>query len=638
MFQASATRDLLAARAHRYDRLGMRARGIVAVLIVLTGAASVAAFTVDELPAECVYTVTRIRIEGTHTIPRSAVRDVMLTRSPAWYMPWKRWLDPPIFNPSVWRTDLQRIAARLRESGHYQASVSHDLRADGTKLTIVMTIDEGPIVKVKTVDLESLDFEPSAAEGAAWRAEITLTPGDVFTQAAYDAGRDRLELRLRTRGFAYVVVEKAAVVDTASDEVAVRYRVTRGIPAVFGATFVEGMDRVAARLVRREIAFRPGDPYDPGKLDETQARIFGLRLFRSVIVRPRNLADKSGTLDVVVTVVEGPPRELIAGIGYGLEDEVRGQLRWQHNDFFGGGRQLGFRVKGSTIEQAVEGEFRQPYFLHPRQTFVASLTQLRDDEPGFTLARVRFAPRVERELLPQLHVALGSNVEYDDLSNVPDATVKRFDGGRDAYVARGLVSSLTGVLERNTTIDLLDPREGNVVTLTVEQAGGLWQGAYSFYSAVVDAKKYLPLPGGRTLAGRLRVGTGDGFGQSRDLPLFRRFFAGGINSTRGYDRHMVGPLNGNDNEKPVGGRSLLEASVEWRTPIYGPFGGVVFLDVGEVRRQPASYSLGDLKLGAGFGVRYHTIVGPLRVDLGFPFTPPPGEPSWKVHFSIGQAF
>ena len=192
------------------------------------------------------------------------------------------------------------------------------------------------------------------------------------------------------------------------------------------------------------------------------------------------------------------------------------------------------------------------------------------------------------------------------------------------------------MLERNTTVDLLDPRDGSVVNLTLEQAGGPWQGAYSFYTAVIAAKAYLPLPGQRTLAGRFRIGTGDGFGQSRDLPLFRRFFAGGINSTRGYDRDLVGPLN--DHDKPVGGRSLLETSIEVRTPIYGPLGGVVFFDVGEVRRQPASYSLGDLMFGAGCGLRYHTLVGPLRVDVGFPFEPPPGQPSWRVHFSIGQAF
>jgi len=185
----------------------------------------------------------------------------MLTRVPAWYTPWKRWLAPPIYNPNLLRADLERIAALLRASGHYQSTVSHDRRVDGTRLTIVVTIDEGPIVRVKSIDLEIVDFEPSAAEEAELRAEIALASGAVFTQAGYDAGRDRLELLLRRRGFAYVAVEKGAVVDTTSNEVAVRYRVTRGIPAIFGTTFVDGTDRVAVCLVRREIAFRPGDPY-----------------------------------------------------------------------------------------------------------------------------------------------------------------------------------------------------------------------------------------------------------------------------------------------------------------------------------------------------------------------------------------
>ncbi len=613
----------------------MRLRWTVITLILLLRTSALA-LTLEDLPPESVYTVSRIRVVGNDTVSASAIRSVMQTRLPPWYLPWKRWLEPTLLSPNLLRSDLERITAWLRESGRYEARVSYELAVDGERVAIVIHVDEGPVVLVKSVDLDVVDFTPSESELAALRAELRLEPGAPFTQADYDAGRDRLELHFQTRGFAYANVEKSAVVDTATHEATVRYRATRGIPAVFGITYVEGTDQVAVRLIRREIAYRPGDPYDPGKLDETQARVFGLRLFRSVLVRPRNLAAASGTVDVAVTVVEGPPREIVAGIGYGLEDEVRGQLRWQHNDFFGGGRQLGVRLKASKIEQAVEGEFRQPYFLHPQQTFIAPLTQLRDDEPGFTVARIRFAPRVERRITPHLTVSAGYDVEYDDLSNVSDSTIARFDGGHADYVPRGVVSSLTGVVERNTTVDLLDPRDGSVVNLAVEQAGGPWQGAYSFYTAVLDAKKYVPLPGKRTLAGRVRIGSGNGFGQSRDLPLFRRFFAGGINSTRGYGRHMLGPLN--DSDDPVGGRSLLEASLELRTPIHGPFGGVVFFDVGEVRRQFASYTVGDLKLGTGVGVRYQTIVGPLRLDVGIPLDPPPGEPHWQIHFSIGQAF
>jgi len=596
----------------------------------------VAAAPLDALAPDAVYVLAGVRIEGTETISARTIRSVMRTRLPPWYQPWKRWLEPTIFDARLLRSDLERIGTWLRESGRYEAVVDHDLVVSGERVTVVVVVHEGPVVAVKSVAVEAVDFAPSETENDALRAEVPLAVGAPFTQAGYDAGRDRIELRLERRGFAYARVEKSARVDTATHDAEVRYRVTRGNAAVFGITYVEGTNQVAMRLVRREIAYRQGEPYDPGKLDETQARIFGLRLFRSVVVGPRNLDERSGTVDVAVRVVEGPPREIVAGIGYGIEDGVRGQLRWQHHDFFGGGRQLGFRLKGSRIEQAIEGEFRQPYFLHPRQTFIAPLTQLRDDEPGFTVARVRFAPRVERKLTPRLTVSAGYNVEYDDLSNVPGATVARLDGGRDDYVGRGIVSSLTGVVERNTTVDLLDPREGSVVNLAVEQAGGPWQGAYSFFTAVADAKKYVPLPGKRTLAGRVRIGTGDGFGQSRDLPMFRRFYAGGINSTRGYDRHMLGPLN--DDEDPVGGRSLLEASLELRTPIYGPLGGAIFFDAGEVRRRPASWTLGDLEFGAGVGVRYHTLVGPLRVDVGVPLDPPKGEPHWQIHFSIGQAF
>ena len=119
--------------------------------------------------------------------------------------------------------------------------------------------------------------------------------------------------------------------------------------------------------------------------------------------------------------------------------------------------------------RAVVGdEFRQPYFLNPHQTLVVPLTQEREDEPGFTNQRIRLAPRVERKFLPELRAALGYNIEYDDTSNVPDETKAAIEG----FKARGIVSSVTGFVERNTTPDLLDPHTGSVVNLTGEQAGG----------------------------------------------------------------------------------------------------------------------------------------------------------------------
>ncbi len=609
----------------------MRVWGIAAGLVSLLIATAAAALTVDELPAG-VFTVRTVRIEGVSILTARALRAAMLTQRPPWYRPWKRWRTKTAFNPQIFRTDLDRVRTALRESGHYEASVTHDLELDGEAITIVLHVDEGSVARVSAVKLVTTDFALTEADEAALRRELTLQPNAPFTQAQYDESRARLEAYYQQRSYAYAHVDKAAVVDTAADQATVTYTITRAIPAVFGATAVSGTQKIDPGLVTRELQYRPGDAYDPRKIEKTQASVFGLRLFRSVAVKPANLEAQSGVVDVAISVGEGPLREVKIGVGYGLEDGPRGEVRWQHYNFLGGGRQLGFRLKGSEITQAVEGEFRQPYFLHPHQTLVVPLTQERDDEPGFTVERIRLAPRIERRLLPEVRAALGYNIEYDDTSNVPDETRARLE----EFKARGIVSSVTGFVERNTTADLLEPHAGSVLNLSGEQAGGPWGGDFSFYRVVFEAKRYVPVFGTRVIAGRFRVGGGDGLGHDRDLPIFRRFFAGGINSTRGYGRSKIGPLT--QDGDPMGGRSLLEWNLEFRTPIYGGLGGVVFFDAGEVRVPPFSYNLGDLQFGVGFGARYQTVVGPIRVDLGFPLDRPRGEAGWQVHFSIGQAF
>lgn len=605
---------------------------LVAVLLGSLAVQKLGAVTVDELPKDAEYTIEAIHVEGTERVSGGAVRDAMLTELPPWYKFWERLFKEVEFNPSLFRSDLDRVRAFLRESGYYEARVDHDLVVENGAVEITIRIQEGPPAEVSEVELTATDFTLSEELESELRTLIPLESDDRFTQQEYDESRDKLERYFLERGFAYATVEKSAVVDTGTNRARVTYTMRRGQPAVFGETTIRGLSVLEPVLVRRELTYEAGQPYDPTELELTQAKLFGLELFRSVVVQPANLEERSGVVDIAIDAIEGPPRSIRVGIGYGLEDEVRGQVQWQHNNFYGNGRRLGFRLKGSFIEQAAEGEFRQPYFLHPQQTFILPLTQAREDEPGFTVARTRMAPRLERRFRPELTASIGYNIEYDDLTDVPDETKLTLE----EFEARGFVSSLVAVVERNTTTDVLDPHEGSVFNLTLEQAGGPWQGDFSFYRGTFEAKKYVPVFGDRVLAGRFKIGAGDGFGDSGDLPVFRRFFAGGINSTRGYDRHELGPLT--EGEDPIGGRSLLEGSLEFRTPVYGSFGAVVFFDIGLVDRRVFRYELNDLQYGLGPGIRYQTPVGPIRLDIGFAPNAPSELPGWQIHFSIGQAF
>jgi len=158
---------------------------------------------------------------------------------------------------------------------------------------------------------------------------------------------------------------------------------------------------------------------------------------------------------------------------------------------------------------------------------------------------------------------------------------------------------------------------------------------FDFIRVIGEARRYQPLVWDFVLALRTRIGIEDPIAGSETVPLFERFFAGGTNSVRGYERWHVGPFVAGD---PIGGLSLVEMSIELRHPITETIGAAVFLDAGQVSVKEFDLPFDDLDYGTGFGVSYKTPIGPLRVDLGFPLERPPGDAGWQIHLSLGQAF
>jgi outer membrane protein assembly factor BamA len=187
-----------------------------------------------------------------------------------------------------------------------------------------------------------------------------------------------------------------------------------------------------------------------------------------------------------------------------------------------------------------------------------------------------------------------------------------------------------------TTDDPLNPKRGGVVTFSADEVGGPLGGDFNFFKLQGEAKKYQLITSQVVLATRLKLGFADPFDGSAEVPLFERFFAGGANSVRGYGRHRLGPISSADD--PVGGRSLIEGSLELRRPLFANIGGALFMDFGQVSLKSFDVPIDDLQFAFGFGVSYTTPIGPLRLDLGFPLHPPHGDQPWQVHFSIGQFF
>jgi outer membrane protein assembly factor BamA len=221
------------------------------------------------------------------------------------------------------------------------------------------------------------------------------------------------------------------------------------------------------------------------------------------------------------------------------------------------------------------------------------------------------------------------------------------------------LSSFSAALARDTRDDLLDPQRGTLVTLDGTVAARAIGSQVGFTKGIVEAFVFRNLGRPRLVfAGGARLGLANPFPQVvtvtnpdgtteqqtiRDLPASERFFAGGDTTIRGYALDSVGAPDTISAEGfPIGGSALVILNAELRVPVWRDLGAAFFVDGGNVFRRAADLDLTELRGSSGFGLRYRSPIGPIRLDLGFKMDRRVIggrlEPRTALHFSIGQAF
>jgi outer membrane protein assembly complex protein YaeT len=610
------------------------AAAVVTVVVGLLGlmlpARPALAVPVDELDVGRDWRLSKLSLRGTDAVSRRALRAEMLTRTRPWYTFWRA---HPIFDPVTFAADLERLRHHYRRRGYYRARVTHDIEAepDRDAVVAVVSIDEGPPVRVTAVDVTFGGDEPGGAAAARLRAGLPLAPGQVFTEDAYNEAVAYLRRDYRERSYARVQVEKHAAIDVAAGSAAVTYRVESGPPCVFGDVAdveIAGTEAVDPTIVRREIAFESGETFDERLLARTRRNLENLKLFGSVGITEVATDER---IDLRIQVKEQPPREVRLGVGFDTEELLRGSAAWTHYNFLGGARQLQFSIRASTLQRTITAGILQPHFpLHDSRTNVLFSQGQQDEEP-FTLERTRVSPRIDWYVTPALTAFVFHRFEYFELRDVNDLIPAVLPG---VAPGSGVLSGLGAGLDWNALDDPVNPTRGWAATASVEPVGEFLGGDSSFVRLQWEGRGYRPLVGRLTGAVRLRLGTADPVGSSQEIPIFERFFSGGLNSVRGYGRWRIGPIIGD----PVGGRTRVEFTTELRHPITKSVAAVAFVDGGQVSVRSYDFPFDELQYGFGVGARYVSPIGPVGLDVGFPDDPPSGDAPWQIHVSLGALF
>lgn len=526
------------------------------------------------------------------------------------------------------RTAARNAESYLNSRGYFAPEISYTVDA-GPPPTGIVQIEPGPQFKLSKIDVETGAATLSEAAQAALNSVRTLKTGDTARPDLIFAEEAGLVAALKVSGYADAVAEdRQAIGDRAAGTLDVTYRLAPGPRIRLGNVIYPSDARTRSAYLNRLIPFDSGDVYTPQKLATFNRRLNATRTYKFVSVRladtpTRITANGDEVRDVLVQLEERDRYTLTTGTSFstsegpGLAASLTRRNATRRGDSLTGAMTL------ATLERSFTVDWRIPNVTAFDRTLVLSSDATREETDAFDREALTISGTFEVRASDHLTYALGAASE---LTREEDAFEQR-----DQQV----LSTSLGV-RLDYADDPLDATRGWRVDTRAEPGVVVGDRETQFLSLNGQISAYQPLDTNKRIIAATRVRSGFVFGaELSDLPVSRRFFAGGGGSARGFEYQSVGPKD--DDGTPTGGRGLLEISGELRWRRDGPLGFVAFLDGANVSADQG-VDFEDIRYSAGLGLRYDTLVGPIRFDLATPIDPDQGDDPVQVYVSIGQAF
>ncbi|MDZ7755012.1 autotransporter assembly complex protein TamA [Rhodohalobacter sp.] len=600
-----------------------------------------------------------VSFEGNENYRDMVLNEIIATSSPGFFQKIFGRTGDFALNEMEVRRDRIRIMRYYERRGYPNVDVSYEIkdRKKAWKKDVVFLISEGNPLQIRSTEIE-IDATSEIADEIRSSREYKRAE----EQHAFQVGNRYQTLRrvdvegrflnlLEELGFAWPEVEIEAEVDSVASRADITIKANPNAKTYFSDIEIEGEISVPERILIRETDIKEGELYRQSKLQDAQRQVFNHHLFRfATITIPDQPQDS--TLNVILRVREHPKRSVQATIGFGREELLRTQVSWQNRNITGTGHRFGVSGRASFIEQRLSTDFLVPYVFNTRSSNVSSIFGQHKLEPSFELLRAGF----NNSLIYQFDRTKTATASYE--FSINEELSRNSDSALPDSVLNYNVSSLSfsGYYSEGLS---REPR-GWVIQPFIEISGTFSESTFTFQKALLDVRRYTHLTNHLVFATRINTGV-IFYGGEQRLPANIRFFTGGTNSVRGWNRQELGPSrvrfdDSGDFETyiPVGGRSMFTFNLELRqdlNELIPKVGLAAFLDGGQIWSDLNNMDERPIQYGAGGGIRYQSPIGPVRVDIGYKLNPTDedlniyeGEDfgsAWSrigIHFSIGQAF
>jgi translocation and assembly module TamA len=559
-------------------------------------------------------------------------------------------------------SDRAKLADVLSGYGYYQGLAT--IRIDGVPASgqaavaaaetwrnrglvpVRIAVDLGPLYRLRRITVRDPAGRPFP--DAVMPARITRVDEDVPARSATVLAREALIVdRFRAQGHPFAkVLARDPVVDDAAHVMDVAFTVDPGPVAGLGPVAVSGAPGIDPATIRSFIYAEPGDPYSPQAVAAIRRSVARIEGIGGVRVREGTALDADGNLPLFVEVTERERNLVGISARYSTVDGPGVRAYYANRNVFGGGETfridadlyyLGLGNDPFATQRKLAGigtnglggrlsaTYVQPALWGSRNDLLANVFVTREVQQSYLVDGGGASAAIRHRFSDTFSAQVGLDAQ----------------GGRSKDALGTVNYRLIGVpasMTYDSTDSLLDPTRGvrAIASLAVYPGAISSPGIVvakaqgSAYYALDDEARYI-------LAGRVGFGSVSG-APLGEIPDNFRFFAGGGGSVRGYPYRTLGPIG--PFNLPIGGRSLLEASVEARIKVTDTIGVVPFFDAGTAFASALPDFDEKIRKSVGIGLRYYTGIGPIRADLAFPLDPYKGghvRPA-VLYLSLGQAF
>lgn len=526
------------------------------------------------------------------------------------------------------RSDLDKIRDLYYNNGYIKATVGDpkiQLIDDKEGMKITIPVFEGEQFKVSSVEITG----NKAYTEKELRELIKLSHNTVFNKEILKNDVTAITEKYSNSGYALISVYPDLVPDEAKKETRVIYKIDEGDKYRIGRIEITGNTKTRDKVIRREIKLDEGDYFDASALKRSYEKLNNLQFFETIDIAPKPKLEEK-LVDLDVKVKEKATGFLSVGGGYSSIDRFIAMIDLTQGNLFGKGQAIKARAELGGRSRYYELSFRDPWFMDKPISFGTAIYKTTRNFGNFEREATGFEVSFGKSFWEYWSASVSYGFEAVKIFNV------REDASQHVKDQEGTstTSSIGFAIGKDTRDNYLDPLKGsrNVLYLTFAGLGG----TNAFIKELYDSGWYFPLFDVSTihLRGRIAAITGI-FGKK--IPLYERFYIGGINTVRGLGYGDGGPKD--TNNEPIGGEKELILNAEYIFPIVAEykFKGLVFFDSGRAYDKGEAFG-SDLRYTSGAGVRWISPIGPLRIEWGYNLKKKPGEASSKIEFTFGTFF